>query len=44
MKLSREIDYMLLATAMLTVVVGVVAIYSVSFHSQFSLQHQPQLI
>lgn len=36
MKLSREIDYMLLATAMLTVVVGIVAIYSVSFHSQLS--------
>jgi rod shape determining protein RodA len=36
MKLSREIDYMLLATAMLTAVVGIVAIYSVSFHSQLS--------
>ena len=36
MKLSREIDYLLLATAMLTVVVGIVAIYSVSFHSQLS--------
>ena len=34
MKLNREIDFILLGTVLLTVLVGIVAIYSVSFHSQ----------